>query len=47
MPLGQEASVTAARGSGETRPVDAPRESRFVGTRCDSQFVDMRGESRP
>ena len=47
MPLGQEASVTAANGPGETRPVDAPRESRSVGTRCDSQFVDARGESRP
>ena len=39
MSLGQEASVTAAHRPGETRPVDAPRESRFVGTRCDSQFV--------
>ena len=47
MPLGQEASVTAARGPGETRPVDAPRESRLVGTRCDSQFVGTRRESRP
>lgn len=47
MPLGQEASVTVAHGPGETRPVDAPRESRFVGTRCDPQFVDTRYESRP
>jgi hypothetical protein len=47
MSLGQEASVTAAHGPGETRSVDAPRESRFVGTRCDAQFVDARGESRP
>jgi hypothetical protein len=47
MPLGQEASLTAAHGPGETGPVDAPRESWFVGTRCDSQFVDTRCESRP
>jgi len=47
MPLGQKASVTAAHGPGETRPVDAPRKSRSVGTRCDSQFVDARCESRP
>ena len=47
MPLGQEASVSAANGPGETRPVDAPRESPSGGTRCDSQFVDARCESRP
>jgi hypothetical protein len=47
MPLGQEASVTAAHGPGETRPVDAPRESRLVATGCNSQFVGARCESRP
>ena len=47
MPLGHEASVTAAHRPGENRPVDAPRESGFVGTGCNSQFVDTRCESRP
>jgi hypothetical protein len=48
MPLGQEASVTAAHGPGGDPVRSMPRASLSVRrARCDSQFVDMRCESRP